>query len=638
MIRNIAIRLGRHTPTFDEIEMRPVDSVLDTGQETHIDRRNWFQRKRDRISNLIHRMDSHVAKSPVGRLFRLRGSGHPKEIHDACLSTEIRAGITTFTTMAYVIAVNAFILAESGYDCHCAKPHDVQGNCANMAEWTRCYNDVKLDLITATCAVAAFSSIFFGLMTNLPVAFGPGMGLNAYFTYQVVGVKGTGPVDFRVALTAVFMEGWIFMFLALTGMRHWLVKIIPGTIKIASGVGIGMFLTLIGMTYTSGIGIITGGVHTPLAIGGCPKEDLHHATGECTTRIMTSPKMWVGIICGGLLTTFLMAFRVKGAIIIGIALVSILSWPRNTPLTYFPDTPDGNQRFDYFSKVFNFHPIRHTLAQQQWDLSGRTGGNFAMALFTFLYVDIIDCTATLYSMARFCSRSRKEEKDFPRSTIAFCIDGFCVSMGALFGMSPVTAFIESSAGIAEGGRTGLTSVVTGFCFLVSLFFAPLFASIPPWATGSTLILVGCMMIRQVTKINWAYIGDAIPSFVTLVFIPFSYSCAYGLIAGLFTYTVINCAIWVVVKVSGERIIPQHYDLKEYWSWRPPGDKPWIVRAVLGFIYWAKHRKDCSASFSLSSVDDGLGAEQYRPDRALKGAADVHDIPRVATPEPFRQVY
>ncbi len=162
---------------------------------------------------------------------------------------------------------------------------------------------------------------------------------------------------------------------------------------------------------------------------------------------------------------------------------------RNTPLTYFPDTPDGNRRFEYFSKVVSFHPIRHTLAQQQWDLSGESGSRFAIALFTFLYVDIIDCTATLYSMARFCSRARKDETDFPRSTLAFCADAFCISLGALFGVSPVTAFIESSAGIAEGGRTGLTAVVTGLCFLISLFFAPLLASIPPWATGSTLILV-----------------------------------------------------------------------------------------------------------------------------------------------------
>jgi AGZA family xanthine/uracil permease-like MFS transporter len=162
---------------------------------------------------------------------------------------------------------------------------------------------------------------------------------------------------------------------------------------------------------------------------------------------------------------------------------------RDTPLTYFPNTPDGDKRFEYFSRVVSVHSIKHTLLQQQWDLSGSSGVHFATALFTFLYVDIIDCTATLYSMARFCSRVRKDESEFPRSTLAFCADAICVSVGALLGCSPVTVFIESAAGIAEGGRTGLTAVFAGICFLLSLFFAPLLASIPPWATGSTLILV-----------------------------------------------------------------------------------------------------------------------------------------------------
>lgn len=162
---------------------------------------------------------------------------------------------------------------------------------------------------------------------------------------------------------------------------------------------------------------------------------------------------------------------------------------RNTPLTYFPDTADGNRRFDYFQKVVSFHPIKHTLAQQQWHLGRESALRFAVTLFTFLYVDMIDCTATLYSMARFCNQARKSDKDFPRSTLAFCADAFCITVGSLLGCSPVTAFIESGAGIAEGGRTGLTAVVAGSCFLVSLFFAPVIASIPPWATGSTLILV-----------------------------------------------------------------------------------------------------------------------------------------------------
>ncbi|KAL2268534.1 hypothetical protein VTJ83DRAFT_3380 [Remersonia thermophila] len=497
-----------------------------------------------------------------------------------------------------------------------------------MPEWTRCYDELKLDLITATSAIAGLSSILFGLFTNLPVALGPGMGLNAYFTYQVVGIKGQGHVNYRLALTAVFLEGWIFMFLALTGMRHWLVKIIPRTIKIASGVGIGMFLTLIGVTYASGIGIVTGSMATPLTLAGCPAEDLNEL-GECTSGIMSNPKMWVGIVLGGLFTTVLMSFRVKGAIIIGIGLVSIL---RNTPFTFFPNTPDGNWRFNYFSKVVNFHPIQRTLMQQQWNL-GDDGGKFALALFTFLYVDIIDCTATLYSMARFCSRARRDETEFPRSTVAFCVDSLCISIGSLVGLSPVTPFIESSAGIAEGGRTGLTAVVTGSCFLVTLFFAPILASVPPWATGCTLILVGCMMIRQVTKINWSYIGDAIPSFVTLAFIPFSYSVAYGLLAGLFTYAVLNIAIWAIVKLSRESVTPQNYHLKECWTWRPPRERPWLMQAAVGIWGWMTRRKNQSTAFSLDSADEvnGNPSGQNRADTAYKGPAD-------APPEPLRQPF
>jgi adenine/guanine/hypoxanthine permease len=137
----------------------------------------------------------------------------------------------------------------------------------------------------------------------------------------------------------------------------------------------------------------------------------------------------------------------------------------------------------------SFHPIEHTLNALQWDLSGSNGASFALALFTFLYVDIIDCTATLYSMARFCHRTNNKQGDFPRATVAYCTDALMISMGALVGCSPVTVFVESGAGIAEGGRTGLAGIVTGICFLISIFFAPIFASIPPWATGCTLIIV-----------------------------------------------------------------------------------------------------------------------------------------------------
>lgn len=161
---------------------------------------------------------------------------------------------------------------------------------------------------------------------------------------------------------------------------------------------------------------------------------------------------------------------------------------RDTSFTYFPYTTEGDNRYEFFRQVVAFHPIQTTLAVQDWNLQGTSGAQFALALVTFLYVDIIDCTATLYSMAKFCGVV-EDDGDFPRSTIAYCTDAACISIGSLFGCSPVTAFIESGAGIAEGGRTGLTAVSTGFCFLISLFFAPILASIPPWATGSTLILV-----------------------------------------------------------------------------------------------------------------------------------------------------
>ncbi|KAL1884187.1 hypothetical protein VTK73DRAFT_5323 [Phialemonium thermophilum] len=558
-------------------------------------------------------LNTAVNKSTFGRIFRLRGSGHPHEIRDANFATEIRAGLTTFATMAYIIAVNASILSDTG------------GTCIS------CKNEIKRDLITATAAISGLATTVFGLFTNLPVALAPGMGLNAFFTYQVVGYQGQGPVSYRLALTAVFVEGWIFVFLAVTGMRLWLVKVIPNTIKTASGVGIGMFLTLIGMSYGSGIGIVTGSAATPLTLGGCPSEALSD-NGECSGQIMASPKMWIGIMFGGILTACMMAFRVKAAIILGIILVSVISWPRNTPITYFPHTTDGDSRFAFFKKVVSFHPIQHTLVAQQWDVTdeGSNGAHFALALFTFLYVDIVDCTATLYSMARFCNKTTgrsADRGDFPRSTVAYCTDAICISIGALLGCSPVTVFVESGSGIAEGGRTGLTAIVTGFCFLLSLFFAPIFASIPPWATGCTLILVGCLMMRQVTRINWAYIGDAVPSFVTLCFIPFSYSVAYGLIAGLFTYAGLNCFIRLMMFCSRGTVRPPDYDQKEYWSWKPEGERPWIFR-IFSRRRANGGEKD-SKFWGHATIIDNEEGEEMRTRASLpddgRGGVNHHDL-------------
>lgn len=192
-------------------------------------------------------------------------------------------------------------------------------------------------------------------------------------------------------------------------------------------------------------------------------------------------------------------------------------------------------------------------------------------------------------MARFSGVVDPKSGDFPRSTLAYSMDAISISIGSLFGVSPVTVFVESGAGITEGGKTGLTAITTGVCFLISVFFAPIFASIPPWATGCTLILVGCLMMRQVTFVNWAYLGDALPAFITIIAMPFTYSVAYGLLSGLFTYTVLNGSIYLTRKVTGlvlgREIEPPDADNGEYWTYKVGGTHaPWFVRAAQGKMW------------------------------------------------------
>lgn len=440
----------------------------------------------------------------------------------------------------------------------------VDPTCLADQDYSLCLLEINRDFVTATAAIAALGSFLMGITANLPVAVAPAMGLNAYLAYQIVGFHGTGPIDYRVAMTAVFVEGFIFVALSILGIRQWLARIIPASIKVACGAGIGLFLTLIGLSYSAGIGAVTGAKATPLELGGCAPQYLDPDTGACLSHKATSPTMWLGFLVGGVLTALLMTYKVRGAIIVGIALVSFISWPRDTSITYFPRTPVGDGRFEFFKNVVAFHPIKRTLVVQDWDVTN-VGGQFALAVFTMLYVDILDATGTLYSMARFSGVVDPATGDFPRSTIAYSADAISISIGSLFGSSPVTAFVESGAGIQEGGRTGITAMVTGILFFISLFFAPIFASIPPWATGGALILVGCMMMRGVLAINWNYPGDSIPAFVTLMFMPFSYSIAYGLIAGILCYSIINTITWALAKISSDRIVPPDYDNKEYWS-------------------------------------------------------------------------
>ncbi|KAK6956485.1 hypothetical protein Daesc_001763 [Daldinia eschscholtzii] len=352
----------------------------------------------------VHDFNVKVANSPVGRWFQLEGSGHPKERKGSYFFTELRAGIAAFFAMAYILAVNSSIVSDTGGTCVCNGGPDDPA-CKVNEEYLLCAAEIKRDLVTATAAISALSSFCMGLFANLlanqfvknasPVSLAPGMGLNAYFAYTVVGFHGTGLVPYSVALTAIFVEGWVFFALALFGLRQWLARAIPRSIKLATSVGIGLFLTLIGLTYSEGIGLITGAQDTPMELAGCSAVDPD--TGLCPDGDkMRNPKMWIGIFCGGVLTVLLMMYRVKGAIIAGILLVSIISWPRGTSVTYFPYTAVGDDAFNFFKKVVDFHQISKTLTVQRWDIA-EYGGQFGLAFITFLYVDILDCTGTLVS-------------------------------------------------------------------------------------------------------------------------------------------------------------------------------------------------------------------------------------------------
>jgi AGZA family xanthine/uracil permease-like MFS transporter len=283
----------------------------------------------------------------------------------------------------------------------------------------------------------------------------------------------------------------------------------------------------------------------------------------------------------------------------------------------------GDSSFDFFKNVVTFRPIKNILGAQEWDVSSH-GGQFGLALITFLYVDILDCTGTLYAMARFAGVMDEKTQDFEGSATAYLVDAVGISIGSLFGTSPVTAFIESGAGISEGGKTGIAAMVTGVCFFISIFFAPIFASIPPWATGGTLIIIGSLMAKSAADINWRYMGDAIPAFLTIATMPFTYSIAYGLIAGIMSYILINTTVYMIEKVSGGKVVPQDKQFKEPWTWRLDGGlfPPWVVRAAKGKKdFWKPYEMVDHASSEQESVTEvpssgvakGLGPEEGSSD-------------------------
>ncbi|KAF9980209.1 hypothetical protein BGZ75_008704 [Mortierella antarctica] len=590
------------------------------------------------MTGIVTRLNTAVAQSPVGRWFMLEGSSHPKARPNTRFSTEIRAGFATFVTMAYIISVNSLIISDTGGTCVCDfDPLDptkggVAGGptglntggadriayCSTNQDYMACVDIIRKDLIVATAAMACIASTAIGLFSNLPLGMAPGMGINAYFTYTVVGKFGSGKISYQVALAAVFIEGLIFLVLSILGLRQWLARSIPRNIKVATGVGIGLYLCFIGMQSSAGIGLIRADPATLVGLGGCNTEFLD-ASGACLSHRMESPRTWMGVL-GLFMISILVLFRVKGAILIGILFVAIVSWFRNTSVTYFPHDPTGDSRFAYFKQVVSFHTIQKTWAVMDFQLNT---GEFWLALITFLYVDILDTTGTMFSMAQFAGFMDPKTGDFEGSTPAFITDALCVSLGAVFGTSDVTAFVESGAGITEGGRTGITAIMTGFCFFITLFFSPIFSAIPPWATGPALIFVGSLMTKSVTEINFNYIGDSIPAFLTLAMMPLTYNIAYGLLGGLMAAVVINGTVFIVEKLSGGRWVPPNKDERDpVMSFRmgPQGEgvlPPWLVRLI----------RKLKGRDPLEHAEHGAGNSQDtlpEPDTAAKEAISAEE--------------
>lgn len=543
----------------------------------------------------IDKLNAFVSKSAVGRYFKL-------DARNSCFTRELRAGTATFLTMAYILAVNASILTDSGGPCtvsdctsSCSDSSVAVSACQGLsangtalslvlpgveckfppvnAGYRECLDRTKKDLIVATVASSLIGCFIMGVFANLPLALAPGMGTNAYFAYTVVGFHGSGSISYKSALAAVFIEGILFLLIAALGFRTKLAKMVPKPVRISSSAGIGLFLAFIGLQSSEGIGLVQYSSSTLVTLGACPSKYMvglapvqtflngttallagGTVSGDifCLKGRMESATFWLGIV-GFVIIAYCLVHNVKGAMIYGIVFVTGISWFRHTQVTYFDDTVTGNEAYDYFKKVVDVHRITGTAGALSF--KDFHSGQLWVALITFLYVDLLDTTGTLYSMAKFAGFV-DEKGDFEGQYFAFMSDAFAIIIGSLLGTSPVTTFIESSTGIREGGRTGLTALTVSFYFMLSFFFTPLLASIPPWAVGPPLILVGVLMMKSVLEIDWENMREAIPAFVTLIVMPTTYSIAYGLIGGIGTYIVLHLWDWTkdaYRSVAGKRI-------------------------------------------------------------------------------------
>lgn len=410
------------------------------------------------------------------RQFRLKENG-------TTVATEFTAGLTTFMTMAYILAVNPMILSSTGMDAGA--------------------------VFTATVIASIIGTVLMALMANLPFALAPGMGLNAIFAFTICGAMGA---SWQTALTAVLIEGILFILLSVFNVREAIIDAIPMSLKNAISVGIGLFIALIGLLNAgiavSGKTLLPDGTLTGLTI---------------TLGDLTSGRVLLAII-GIILTSVLIVKKVRGAMLIGILTTTLISVPMGV---------SSLEGFQLFQMPPSLAPIAF-----QFQLDQIFSPNMLIVLFTLLFVDIFDTVGTLIGVSSKAGLLDAEGK-VPNAKKALLADAIATACGAVLGTSTVTTYVESASGVAAGGRTGLSSIFTSMFFVISLFFSGLFLFVPSEATAPALIIVGMYMMSPIVNIDWHNERESIPAFLTLAIMPFTYSIAEGITFGVLSYVLIS---------------------------------------------------------------------------------------------------
>ena len=432
------------------------------------------------------------------KLFKLKDN-------NTTVKTEVIAGLTTFMTMAYILAVNPSMLTAAGMDTNAA--------------------------LIATALAAFIGTLAMAFLANYPFALASGMGLNAYFAYTVCGSMG---YSWQIALLAVFAEGIVFVVLSLTNVREAIFNAIPLTLKHGVSAGIGLFIAFVGLQGAHLVVNSDSTLTTTVDFAGN-----FHTEGICA----------VLAIVGLFITIVLYIKGFKGAILIGIIATWILGMIMQAAGVYQVDVEGGFYSLFPNLAFVDLTDLGKTFGQCfRADLSGVSIINFIVVLLSFLFVDIFDTLGTLVGVATKADMLDSEGK-LPRIKQALLADAIATSAGAIIGTSTTTTYVESSAGVAAGGRTGLSSVVTGLLFLISIFFAPIFTAIPGFATAPALIFVGFLMVSSVIKVDFSDLTEAVPAYLCMLAMPLMYSIAEGIAMGVVSYVVINLLCGKAKKIT-----------------------------------------------------------------------------------------